>query len=167
MRTLQRMLNSLTSNRPDSIIPRSGRLPAYLENLIDTPQVDILGNDFFLEFRHTYVVHSFFQILVSKHLIEAMRRGEVAQLGDNTAKTIREYFGAPGDAVVFTEEGHGKDVADWVNSHKGRIQMDFVIKALGTCILHNEELEEKWGLSFEELERRGLVGKEPPKRSQG
>ncbi|KAF2170046.1 hypothetical protein M409DRAFT_19656 [Zasmidium cellare ATCC 36951] len=164
MRTLQRMLNSLTSNRTDSIIPRTGRLPFYLENLIDTPQTDITGRDFFFEYEHTYVVHSFFQVLVSKHLIDAMRRGDVEPLGDAWSRTMKEAFGEPGDSVVFTTEAHGKEVAGWVNSHKGRIGMRFVVKALGTCLLHNKGLEEKWGMSFEELQRRDLIGKEPPRR---
>ncbi|KAK4504113.1 hypothetical protein PRZ48_005028 [Zasmidium cellare] len=165
MRTLQRMVNSATSHRPDTIIPRAGRLPYYLESIIDTTQTDILGREFFFEYEHTYIVHSFFQILVSPDLIDAMRRGEVERLGDEWSKSLQENFsGVAGDGVVFKEEIHGKVVADWVNWHKGRIGMEFVVKALGTIVLHNQDLERRWGMSIEELQAKQLIGKEPPER---
>lgn len=163
MRTLHRMLNSLTSKRIDSIIPTSGRLPYYLENIIETEQTDVAGKAFFFEYNHAYVVLSFFQVMVSRHLIEAMRRGEVEPLGDDWSQEITGLFkGIHGSEVVFKKELHGKKVTDWVDSHKGRVGMDFVVKALGTCVLSNIDFSRKWGMPFEELQRRGLVGTDPP-----
>lgn len=163
MRTLHRMLNSLTSNRLDSIVPRSGPLPLYLDNIIDTYQTCVAGREFHFTEAHAYVVLSYFQVTVSRHLIEAIRRGEVEPLGDDMAKTLREAFGDyHGEEAVFVKERQGRRISDWVDAHTGRVGMDFVIRALGTCVEYNTSLEEKWGLPFEELQRRDLIGKKPP-----
>lgn len=153
MRTLHRMLNSLTSGRYDSIIPRKGALPQELERKIDTIQTSATNHKFIFKLEYAYVVWSFMQILVPPTTIDLMSKGEIEFIGDSTAKRIRGYFDPKrhGDDLVWTAESlKHKDpaIAAWINSQTGLIDASFVSKALGDCVLANEVLRDR-------LEREG------------
>ncbi|KXT10206.1 hypothetical protein AC579_445 [Pseudocercospora musae] len=134
MRTLHRMLNSTTSGRPDSIIPKIGPLPHHLARKISQPlHTSIAGYQFPFTKQHAYTIIAFQQTLVSHTTVEAMRRGEVELLGDQVARQCRGYY---------DPERHGDDVvyaAEW--NVWGRISLEFLVGALGDCVKANDVFE--------------------------
>ncbi|KAF7191138.1 hypothetical protein HII31_07498 [Pseudocercospora fuligena] len=134
MRTLHRMLNSTMSGRPDSIIPKKGRLPHDLESRIGKTQTSIAGYKFTFTKEHAYTVFTFVQTLVSNTTVAAMRRGEVEMLGDDIAKQCRGYY---------DPERHGDDVVYAERKDFGKISLDFVVKALGDCVKANDVLRKR------------------------
>ncbi|KAI5359389.1 hypothetical protein Slin14017_G102910 [Septoria linicola] len=145
-RTLHRMLNSVTSRRHDTLIPRKGPLPKELERKANEICTSITGYRWVFIRDHAYVVHSFMHTLVSPSTIDAIKRGEVEFIGDDTAKRIRGYFDPErhGDDPVWTlERGASKSVVDFVKRHKGKITLEFVVRALGDCVLSNDALRKR------------------------
>ena len=133
MRTLHRMLNSCTSGMPDTIIPAPGtpalNIPPHLKELEGTEQRSLDGQwRYEFSAQHALIVHTFFQVLVDKHIVEAMENGEVEELGDKTAREYRRvYGGRRGEELVWTEGSK-------VNPPKGsEIDWKYVVGALGNC----------------------------------
>ena len=145
-RTLHRMLNSVCSGRPDTLIPRKGRLPRELEKSINAICTSVTGFRWVFTKDQAYVVHSFMHTLVAEDLVTDMKDGEVEFIGDETAMAIRGYLDPErhGDDHVWTlKRGHPKTVVGYVDKQKGKILLDFVIKALGDCVLSNEVLRQR------------------------
>jgi len=140
MRTLHRMLNSCTSGKSDSIIPRStngASLPAGRRKIVGQQQTSITGYTYSFTTSHAHVVDAFMQTLVPAHVVEAMRNGEVEMLGDATAKAYRGVYG----------ESHGDDLV-WgdrlrVRRAGSEIGVEFVVRALGDAVLSNVQTAER------------------------
>ena len=144
IRTLHRMLNSATSNGSDTIIPSSGPLPSCLTRITDTTQTSVTGYRFTFTKAHAYVVFSFFQVTVPVPVVQAMQRGEIELLGDTLAKQIRSYYGGRhGSESVWRENFHNPSVVRWVNGLKGKIDVNFVVRALGDAVWSNDQLAAK------------------------
>jgi hypothetical protein len=138
MRTLHRLLNSCTSNKSDSIVPRSGPLPTALRDLIGKNVRCVTEFRWVFTEQHAHVVDAFMQTLVPAEYIDAMKRGEVEFIGDSEAKKYRGLIaGRHGDDVVF------KDFLWSFQMPKGRIERDFVVKAIGNCVCANLITAEK------------------------
>jgi hypothetical protein len=136
MRTLHRMLNSLTSGRPDSLIPNAGPLPPFLAQLIDTIQISITDLEWLFTADHAYVVFSFLQVLVDDHVVEAMEKGEVEWLGDRVSRSYRGYYNG--------DPRHGSEKCFKISpkaEREGIIDWEFVVAALGCCVLSTEPVE--------------------------
>ncbi|CAK3771860.1 Hypothetical predicted protein [Lecanosticta acicola] len=164
MRTMHRMLNSLTSKRSDSIVPSSGPLPAYLQDRLDTWQTSITGFGFLFTKPHAYVVFTYMQILVPQSTIEAMQRGEIEWLGDRTAAACREYYGKDprhGSDPVWKHGSAREEIVQYVDGLSGKIGIDFLARVIGDAVLANKNLEEREGIPFEELQRLGRASSEP------
>jgi len=130
MRTLHRMVNSVTSNKSDSIIPKAGPLPHELAELIDTQQTSVAGYEWVFTQQQAQVVEAFRQVLVPRHVVEAMEKGEVERLGDGTARSYRGLI----------EGRHGDDLV-WgptLGVQRGGISAEFLVKALGDVVAANE-----------------------------
>ncbi|KJX94461.1 hypothetical protein TI39_contig4191g00003 [Zymoseptoria brevis] len=135
MRTLHRMMNSLLSQRTDSLIPNAGPLPENLARLINTMQISVSDYEWKFTADHAYVVFSFLQVLVDDSVLEAMHNGEVELLGDDLAMAIREY--TPNDPR------HGSENAFKVSpkaDREGPIDCEFVVAALGCAVMSNDVL---------------------------
>lgn len=132
MRTLHRMHNSCTSGKIDSIIPKTGPLPAYLRQLVATTQKSASGFEYTFTSQHAYVVFSLLQVLVSAEIIEAMERGEVEMLGDSASQSYKgtDFLGRNGGDLV---EGIYKDLTP----RRGQIDGLWVVKCLGDCVMAN------------------------------
>ncbi|KAK4891248.1 hypothetical protein LTR27_010185 [Elasticomyces elasticus] len=138
MRTLHRMLNSCTSGMSDSIIPRPGvsaspKLPAYLVTEIGRKQISMSGSyKWSFTPQDTQIVLAFMQVLVPELTWSAMMDGEVEMLGDNIAAQYRGEMGGrlAGDMVWGPEIG--------VKGKEESIEWQFVMKALGDCLMANE-----------------------------
>lgn len=161
MRTLHRMLNSLTSRRSDSIIPTSGPLPFQLAKRVDTWQTSITGFRFQFARKYAYVVYTFMQIMVPEETITAMNKGEIEFIGDETAWNIRGFYRNDTrhgtDPVWSVERGNTEDVCNFVDAQQGKIGVDFVIRALGDVLLANKIYEEREGMSIAEMQRLGRI----------
>ncbi|KAK4627005.1 hypothetical protein CLAFUW4_05236 [Fulvia fulva] len=139
MRTVHRMLNSLTSGRADTLIPTRGRLPDSIAFYINKTLLSATGYEFFFTEQLAYVVWSFFQLRMPAHVIERMENGEDEWLGDTMAERCRGWFDSRhGSEELFQEVTHGKQVAEWVNRHEGIIGVNFVVRVLGVCVRSNE-----------------------------
>ncbi|EMD00743.1 hypothetical protein BAUCODRAFT_181418 [Baudoinia panamericana UAMH 10762] len=126
MRTLHRMHNSCTSNKSDSIIPKSGPLPAHLLRLVGYRIHSVGGSQYDFTTQHAHVVEALMQVLVPRELVEAMKRGEVEVLGDAIAREYRGLImGRHGDDLVWSPE---RGVLT------GDITAEFVVKALGDVV---------------------------------
>ncbi|KAK3057170.1 hypothetical protein LTR09_002209 [Extremus antarcticus] len=137
MRTLHRLLNSCTSNKSDSIVPRTGPLPYALESLVGKNLRCVTEFRWVFTEQHAHVVDAFMQVLVPAHYIESMRCGEVDFIGDSEAKKYRGLIqGRHGDDLVFSD-------FFGLMSPKGTIGRDFVVKALGNCVCANIITAEK------------------------
>lgn len=143
MRTLHRLLNSVLSGRRDSIVPTHLPLPGHLAGLVDKRQKTATGFPFTFTVAHAHVIHAFLQLLVDPSLIAQMQRGEVAWLGDRTAEHFRGAMGGRiGREVCFrTLEPRGEGEG---------IGWEWVVGALGCCVLSNEE-----GARKDEVEGEG------------
>lgn len=131
MRTLHRLLNSCTSGKSDSVVPKSGPLPSTLLKFVDKKLRGITEFHWIFTEQHAHVVDAFMQTLVPAHVDEAIRSGEMDFLGDSQAKRHRGLLaGRHGDLVVFEGE-------TGVVEPKGRIQVEWVVKALGNCVMAN------------------------------
>lgn len=132
MRTLHRMHNSCTSGKIDSIIPKTGPLPAYLRILVDTTQKSVSGFEYTFTNQHAHVVLSFLQVLVPLEIIEAMERGEVEMLGDGASQSYKgtDFLGRNGGDLV---EGIYRDLTP----KRGQIDGLWVMKCLGDCVMAN------------------------------
>ncbi|EME45894.1 hypothetical protein DOTSEDRAFT_78352 [Dothistroma septosporum NZE10] len=140
MRTLHRMLNSLLSGRPDTLIPSSGPLPLPISRLTNQTLIGITGYNFVFTQQLGYVVWAFFQLRMPGYILEQMERGEMEWLGDGMAEKCRGYFDERhGSEELFRRETHGNRVADWVEQHEGVVDVNFVVRALGVCVKSNEE----------------------------
>ncbi|KAK5175874.1 uncharacterized protein LTR77_001014 [Saxophila tyrrhenica] len=151
MRTLHRLLNSCTSGKSDSIVPKTGPLPYALENLIGKELQCVTQFRWKFTEQHAHVVDAFMQVLVPAHYIESMKSGEVDFIGDSEAKKYRGLIsGRHGDDLVFS---------DWLGlrSPRGKIERDFVVKALGNCVSANILTAEK---EAAEVERRRKMAAE-------
>lgn len=146
-RTLHRMLNSVCSGRPDTIIPRRGSLPRDLAKTINEICTSVTGHKWVFTKDQAYVVHSFMHTLVAEDLITDMRNGEVEFIGDETAMAIRGYFDPErhGDDCVWSlSRGHPDKVVGYVDKQQGKLMMlQFVVQALGDCVLSNEVLRKR------------------------
>ncbi|KAK5687406.1 hypothetical protein LTS10_001544 [Elasticomyces elasticus] len=138
MRTLHRMLNSCTSGMSDSIIPRpevsaSPKLPAYLVTEIGRKQISMSGSyKWNFTPQDAQIVLALMQVLVPEHTWNAMMDGEVEMLGDNIAAQYRGEMGGRlgGDMVWGPKIG--------VKEKEESIEWQFVMKALGDCLMANE-----------------------------
>lgn len=144
MRTLHRMLNSLMSERPDSLIPNAGPLPDFLLHNVDTMQESVVGDAFLFTREHAYVVFSFLQILVEDEVVRAMERGEVQELGDGLSRMLRgvvegDTLERKGSDVVFRQREGWRE--------QGKIGWEFVVGALGCAVRSNELGKGKAGSS--------------------
>lgn len=152
MRTLHRLLNSCTTNKSDSLVPRSGPLPSSLKSLVGKELQ--CATEFRWKFtrQHAHVVDAFMQTLVPEHFIDAIRSGEVAPLGDDFAIQYRgEWAGRHGDDAVWDEE----TVAyyPYLKTLKGTIHRSFVVKAIGNAVSANIETAEREAKDKEERTR--------------
>ncbi|TKA79463.1 hypothetical protein B0A55_04214 [Friedmanniomyces simplex] len=147
MRTLHRMLNSCSSGKSDSIIPRPGiaspEIPAYLLALVGKQQSSTSeSHDWYFSTQHAQIVLAFSQVLVSASTISAMERGEVEMLGDAIALEHRSCLVGrrAGDMVWGDTIG--------VRGAREVIEWRFVVRALGDCLKANlrtaaREIEER------------------------
>ncbi|KAK3670265.1 hypothetical protein LTR78_009819 [Recurvomyces mirabilis] len=130
MRTLHRMLNSLTSGKSDSIIPTYSPIPRNLQVFVNRTQTSVTGHKYLFSASHARVVDAFMQVLVDAKLVKAMRYGEVEELGDKTARSYRgEILGRHGDDLVWGPK---------IGVEKGEIRVEFLVKALGDVVRANE-----------------------------
>ncbi|KAK5110545.1 hypothetical protein LTR62_005737 [Meristemomyces frigidus] len=131
MRTLHRMLNSLTSGKIDTIIPHTaGPTSPDLMGYINKPQKSVSGYRFVFTADHAKVVQAFRQVLVPAEVVRGMREGEVEMLGDGTARSYRGLLG----------DRHGDDLV-WgpvIGVEKGGIGMRFLVGAVGDVVRANE-----------------------------
>ncbi|SMR51626.1 unnamed protein product [Zymoseptoria tritici ST99CH_3D1] len=135
MRTLHRMMNSLLSQRTDSLIPNAGPLPENLARLIDTMQISVSDYEWKFTADHAYVVFSFLQVLVDDSVLEAMHNGEVELLGDDLAMEMR--------GSTPKDPRHGTENAFKVSpkaDREGPIDCEFVVAALGCAVMSNDVL---------------------------
>ncbi|KAK5126049.1 hypothetical protein LTR85_011404 [Meristemomyces frigidus] len=148
MRTLHRMLNSCTSGKSDSIIPKTGPLPSSIGLLVGREQVSLTGYKYVLDTQHAQVVDAFMQVLVPAHVVEAMKAGEVEMLGDATAISYRGRLvdGRHGDDLVW-----GPSLG--VRKAGAEIGVEFVAKALGDVVLSNVETAARERRAAEERKR--------------
>lgn len=141
MRTLHRMLTSLMSSRPDSLIPNAGPLPQFLEDIVQTEQESVIGKPFVFTREHAYVVFSFLQVLVEEEVVRAMERGEVEMLGDATSRAYRgevEGDSRKGWERVFVKK---RGVGVW--REEGEIGWGFVVGAVGCVVWSERGLNER------------------------
>ncbi|KAK4552007.1 hypothetical protein LTR86_010684 [Recurvomyces mirabilis] len=130
MRTLHRMLNSLTSGKSDSIIPPSSPIPRNLQVFVNRTQTSMTGHKYLFSASHARVIDAFMQVLVDPKLVRAMREGEVEELGDETARSYRgEILGRHGDDLVWGPK---------IGVERGEIRGEFLVKALGDVVRANE-----------------------------
>ncbi|WPH00016.1 Hypothetical protein R9X50_00283900 [Acrodontium crateriforme] len=152
-RTLHRMLNSCTSGRYDTVIPKPGQAGVALSrrwmNLVGSEQPTFLGKKYKFNEQHALVIVAFFQCVVPAHVVEAMDNGEVDFLGDPSAYSHRgtDRFGNRGSDLPFK---HLKHIV--VPSPGSPIDAEFVMRVLGDCVLQNEIVdplvaEAKWKLN--------------------
>ena len=148
MRTLHRLLNSCTSGRHDSVVPKSGPLPNQLETLVGKELQCVTDFRWTFTEQHAHVVDAFMQVLVASHVADSMRRGEIEFIGDHAAKEHRGMMvGRHGDDLVW------KDVPG-VKLPKGQIWREYVVKALGNCVMANIETARKERVEAEESRKR-------------
>ena len=134
MRTLHRLLNSCTSGKSDSLVPKAGPLPSALTRLIGR-KLDSVTPEFSFVFtvQHAHVVDAFMQTLVSADVVNAMARGEIEFLGDNEAKKHRgTLVGRPGSMQIFAGVEGVNEPED-----SRKLQSMWVVKAVGNCVLAN------------------------------
>lgn len=119
-------------------MPKSGLLPEGLRGLMGkklssvTPEFKWVFTE-----QHAHVVDAFMQTLVPHHIAEAIKSGEMEFLGDAEAKKHRGMLaGRHGDMVVFTATGGVKEP-------KGTIERDWVVKAVGNCVMANIDTAER------------------------
>jgi len=130
MRILHRMVNSCTSNKSDSIVPKTGPLPPFLAALVGKQHASIDNYPFLFTSQLAHVVDALMQVLVPAHVDEAMRRGEVEMLGDSGARAYRGMLaGRHGDDLVY-DDIPGVPM-------RGEITMDFVARAVGDVVKAN------------------------------
>ncbi|KAF2480145.1 hypothetical protein BDY17DRAFT_303306 [Neohortaea acidophila] len=154
MRTLHRLLNSCTSGKSDSLVPKSGPLPHQLEKLIGQTIVSITP-DFSSAFteQHAHVVDAFMQTLVPVHIADAIRDGEMDFLGDKEAKTHRGLLaGRHGDMVVYNSAAGVKEPKDGMSIERG-----WVVRAVGNCVRANIETARKEKLRIEKEQKMKRV----------
>nr|POE63116.1 hypothetical protein CFP56_04019 [Quercus suber] len=137
MRTLHRMLNSCTSGKWDSVVPRPGStapIPSILYPLIGTAVKSHNSGPFDFSHQHAHVVAAFMQLLVPRDVIEAMERGEIEWLGDSDMARYRgtDPLGRHGNDVLWP-----KITGETWWSKAGRIDEIFVAKALMDCAYDN------------------------------
>jgi hypothetical protein len=152
MRTLHRMLNSSTSNKADSIIPKSGHLPAPLKCLIGKELQCTTEFRWKFTEQHAHVVDSFMQVLVPAHYTDAIRTGEVDFIGDDFALLCRGMWAdRHGDDLVWDRE----TIAHYplLRNAKETIQRSFVVRALGNAVSANVETAEREAKEKAERER--------------
>jgi hypothetical protein len=153
MRTLHRLLNSCTSNKYDSLVPKSGPVPAALRSLIGK-EVQC-ATEFRWKFseQHAHVVDAFMQVLVPAHYIDAMRTGEVDFIGDDFALLCRgEWAGRHGDDLVW--DGETIACYPYLQKWKGSIERSFVVRAMGNAVSANIETAKRE--AKEKLERERI-----------
>ena len=131
MRTLHRLLNSCTSGRYDSIVPKSGPLPSQLKPLINHKITSITPSwAFTFTAQHGQVVEAFMQTLVEPHITDAIKDGSIEFVGDRAAWVHRGWFGdRHGDFVVFEHEEGVVEPKDGE-----LIEREWVARAVGNCI---------------------------------
>ena len=158
MRTLHRLLNSCTSGRYDSIVPKSGPLPFQLKPLINQKITSITPSwSFTFTAQHGQVVEAFMQTLVEPHITDAIKDGSVDFVGDRAAWIHRGWFGdRHGDFVVFEHEEGVVEPKTGV-----MIEREWVARAVGNCIWGDwlaQKAEEEKGVDVqrrkEDIERR-------------
>ena len=148
MRVLHRMLNSCTSNRYDSIIPKTGPLPSHLKRLIGKNLESVTDFRWTFTEQHAHVVDAYMQVVVPAHIHTAMMAGEIDFVGDSEARKYRGWMGSRhGDDLVFAGTPGAK-------VGKGKVDVGWVVKALGNCVLANIETAKKEG---RETERKEMI----------
>ena len=152
MRTLHRLLNSCTSGKTDSLVPKSGPLPAPLRCLIGKELQCTTEFRWKFTEQHAHVVDSFMQVLVPAHYTDAIRTGEVDFIGDDFALLCRGMWGGRhGDELVWDKE----TIAYYplLRNARGSIQRSFVVRALGNAVSANVETAEREAKEKVERER--------------
>lgn len=130
MRTLHRMLNSLIAAQPNCIVPTNLALPPFLSRLVGKTQLSATGFDFLFKYQHACAINAFIHIMVPVSLVQAMERGEVDWLGDETAESYRGFFlGRFGNELCFKR----------IRTPEGRISREWLVKCIG-CILEVKEI---------------------------
>ena len=153
MRTLHRLLNSCTSNKYDSLVPKSGPVPAALKSLIGKEVQCVTEFRWKFTEQHAHVVDAFMQVLVPSHYIDSMRKGEVDFIGDDFALLCRgEWAGRHGDDLVW--DGETIAYYSYLQKWKGSIERSFVVRALGNAVSANIETAKRE--AKEKLERERI-----------
>ena len=153
MRTLHRLLNSCTSNKYDSLVPKSGPVPAALRSLIGKEVQCVTEFKWKFTEQHAHVVDAFMQVLVPAHYVDAMRKGEVDFIGDDFALLCRnEWAGRHGDDLVW--DGETIAYYPYLQKWKGSIERSFVVRVLGNAVSANIETAKREG--NEKLERERI-----------
>jgi hypothetical protein len=147
MRTLHRLHNSLFSGRKDTLVPSSGALPRSLAHLVGSKQLSITEVEFTFTKQHAYIVQAFLSLFVPAHVVEGMLSGEVEALGDRLTGELRGVA-ARGDEFLRRSGMHdsvwtASDTATWVDSLKGEIGVQFVVRALGDVAAEEQRVRKR------------------------